>query len=302
MFLFYCPTLAGFRPVHANAQLSSQHPALGLTRKVATKEHKRYAKGLIERLESRIHCGPRIEHGELLTFQQFLHQNDFSPASDYFRRLVQIQNRLAGRTNGTNGANGHPAPQAKRNYGGQAGGRHMQLQSIYDHVILSVCYGGEFNTRRGRVKVSHRFNQEGRVDFVELKFLCSLSPALNGALRKLVLIKDYQKIRKDWDAAEGHILPVLPQELVFLYKDLFRCEKADVFSWLVNIGHLIAADLLSELDSRLEQPVNGNSEQLPLHTVREDAIAVPILQKAAARECGVEIEDERSVLVRYVRK
>jgi len=87
----------------------------------------------------------------------------------------------------------------------------MQLQSIYDQVILSVCYGGEFNTRRGRVKVSHRFNQEGRVDFVELKFLCSLSPALNGALRKLVLIKDYQKIRKDWDAAEGHILPVLPQ-------------------------------------------------------------------------------------------
>src|SRR5262249_41685372 len=36
-----------------------------VTRKVATKEHKRYAKGLIEKLESRIHCGPRIEHGEL---------------------------------------------------------------------------------------------------------------------------------------------------------------------------------------------------------------------------------------------
>jgi hypothetical protein len=294
--LFSRPTAGGFRPVHANAQLSSQHPALRLARKVATKEHKRYAKGLIEKLESRIHCGPRIENGELLTIRQFLHQNDFSPASDYFRRLGQIQDRLAGR------ANGHPAPQAKRNYGGQAGGRHMQLQSIYDHVILSVCYGGEFNTRRGRVKVSHRFNQEGRVDFVELKFLCSLSPALNGALRKLVLIKDYQKIRKDWDAAEAHILPVLPQELVFLYKDVFRCEKADVFSWLVNIGHLIAAELLSELDSRLEQPVNGNSDQLPLHTVREDTIAVPILQKAAARECGVEIEDERSVLVRYVRK
>jgi hypothetical protein len=266
---------------------------------VATKEHKRYAKGLIEKLESRIHCGPRIEHGELLSVRQFLHQNDFSPASDYFRRLGQIQDRLAGRVNGENG---HPAPQGKRNYGGQAGGRHMQLQSVYDHVILSVCYGGEFNTRRGRVKVSHRFNQEGRVDFVELKFLCSLSPALNGAMRKLVLVKDYQKIRKDWDATEAYILPVLPQELVFLYNDIFRCEKADVFGWLVNIGHLIAAELLSELDSRAEQPVNGNSEQLPLHVVREDAVAVPILQRAAARECAVEIEDERSVLVRYVRK
>jgi hypothetical protein len=266
---------------------------------VATKEHKRYAKGLIEKLESRIHCGPRIEHGELLSIRQFLHQNDFSPASDYFRRLGQIQDRLAGRVNGENG---QPAPQGKRNYGGQAGGRHMQLQSIFDHVILSVCYGGEFNTRRGRVKVSHRFNQEGRVDFVELKFLCSLSPALNGALRKLVFIKDYQKIRKDWDAAEGYILPVLPQELVFLYKDIFRCEKADVFGWLVNIGHVIASDALADSDARSEQPGNGNSDQLPLHLVREDPVAVPILQKAAARQCAVEIEDERSVLVRYVRK
>jgi hypothetical protein len=268
-------------------------------RKVATKEHKRYAKGLIEKLESRIHCGPRIEHGELLSVRQYLHQNDFSPASDYFRRLGQIQDRLAGRVNGENG---HPGPQGKRNYGGQAGGRHMQLQSIYDHLILSVCYGGEFNTKRGRVKVSHRFNQEGRVDFVELKFLCSLSPALNGAMRKLVLIKDYQNIRKDWDAAQAYILPILPQELVFLYKDIFRCEKAEIFSWLINIGHLIAAELLSELDSCLEQPANGNSEQLPLHVVREDAVAVPIIQRAAIRECAVEIEDERSVLVRYVRK
>lgn len=263
---------------------------------MATKEHKRHAKGLIEKLESRIHAGPRIEHGELLSVREFLHQNDFSPASEYFRRLGQIQDRLAGRVRE------QVVIQGKRNYGGQAGGRHMQVQSIFDHVILSVCYGGEFNTRRGRVKVSHRFNEQGRVDFVELKFLCSLSPTLNGAIRKLVLVRDYQKIRKDWDAAEAYVLPVLPQELVFLYQDVFRCEKADILSWLVNIGHTIAGDLLTELDSRPVMAANGNGEQLGLEFVREDAIALPILQKAAARECAVEIEDERVVVVRYVRK
>jgi hypothetical protein len=263
---------------------------------VATKEHKRHVKGLIERLESRVHSGPRIEHGELLSVREFLHQNDFSPASEYFRRLGEIQNRLAGRVNG------HPAPQAKRNYGGQAGGRHMQLQSIYDHVILSVCYGGEFNTRRGRIKVSHRFNQQGRVDFVELKFLCSLSPTLNGAIRKLVLVKDYQTSRKDWDATEAFVLPVLPQELIFLYKDIFRCERADIFSWLINIGHLISGEVLSDLETRLPQPPKTDSEQLDLCAIRDDAVALPILQKAAARECAVEIEEERMVLVRCVRK
>jgi hypothetical protein len=263
---------------------------------VATKEHKRHAKGLIEKLESRIHAGPRIEHGELMSVREFLHQNDFSPASEYFRRLGQIQNRLAGRVNG------HRAPDGKRNYGGQAAGRHMQLQAIYDHVILSICYCGEFNTKRGRVKASHRFNQEGRVDFVELKFLCSLSPVLNGAVRKLILVKDYQNIRKDWDAAEAYALPVLPQELVFLYKDIFRCEKADVHSWLINIGHMVAAELLAALDSCFGASPNGNGEQLDLSQVRDDSVALPILQKAAARESAVEVEDERMILVRYFRK
>src|SRR5689334_20686366 len=103
------PSFSGvFSPVHANAQLSSQLQALRWTRKVATKEHKRHAKGLIEQLESRIHCGPRIEHGELLSIREFLHQNEFSPASEYFRRLVLLQDRLAGR------GNGQPATQGKR--------------------------------------------------------------------------------------------------------------------------------------------------------------------------------------------
>ena len=62
------PCICGvFIPVHSNAQLSSHRQALRLTRKVATKEHKRHAKGLIEKLESRIHCGPRIEHGDMMS-------------------------------------------------------------------------------------------------------------------------------------------------------------------------------------------------------------------------------------------
>jgi hypothetical protein len=95
---------------------------------------------------------------------------------------------------------------------------------------------------------------------------------------------------------------VLPQELVFLYEDVFRCEKADIISWLVNIGHVIAGDLIVDLGSRPEESPNGNSEQLALHHLRDDTVGLPILQKAATRDCAVEIEDERLALVRYVRK
>ena len=211
---------------------------------MATKENKRQIRELMEGLEQRIHSGPAIQRAEIQSARDLLRQNDFSPASDYFNRLVQLESRLHGRTREV------IRPQIKRNYGGKAAGYQMQVQSIHDHLILSTCYEGDFNTRHGRVKISHRFNQEGRIDFVELKFLNSLHPPLNGELRKLLTVKDYPSIRKDWYEAEAHVLRVLPQELVFLYEDIFQCPRPEMLAWLVNIGHGLVADLLQDLKSR----------------------------------------------------
>ena len=209
---------------------------------MATKENKRRVRMMVEELEQRIHRGPAIHTAEIESAQDFLRQNEFSPASDYFNRLADLEKRLRGRVRIV-------SPPAKRNYGGRAAGRQMQLQSIYDHVILSICYRGDFNTQTGRIKISHRFNQEGRIDFVELKFLESLCPPLNGEVRKLLAVRDYPSIRKDWYEATAHALRVLPQELVFLYENIFECPREQVFAWLINIGHGIAADLLQELQT-----------------------------------------------------
>jgi hypothetical protein len=264
---------------------------------VATKDHRRLAQGLIQGLESRIHAGPPVREAELLSARDFLRQNDFPLASDYFHRLEQIQNRLEARVPGC------PTPPAKRNYGGQAAGHWMQLQSAYDHVILSTCYEGVFDLKPGRVKISHRFNRQGRIDFVELKFLRSLQPCLNGETRSLLRVRDYPTIRKDWRAAEAFVLPVLPQELIFLYQDIFQAPRQEVLAWLVNIGHRIVGDLLEELRTR---PVNGsvprrgtNGDQLCLPAIRTDEVAAPILRQAATLEATVELNDPKTVLVRY---
>jgi hypothetical protein len=220
---------------------------------MATKDNKRQVRELVETLEQRVHAGPAVGRAEIQSARDFLRQNDFSPASDYFSRLIQLESRLQGRV---------PAvarPPAKRNYGGKAAGYQMQVQSIFDHLILSVCYAGDFNTRHGRVKISHRFNQEGRIDFVELKFLNSLHPPLNGEVRKLLAVKDYPSLRKDWHETEAHVLKVLPQELVFLYEDIFRCPREQILAWLLNIGHGIVEDLLQDLKSR-----KGNGARLDL--------------------------------------
>ncbi|HSU54320.1 MAG TPA: hypothetical protein VLT36_09695, partial [Candidatus Dormibacteraeota bacterium] len=191
-----------------------------------------------------------------------------------------------------------------RNYGGMAGGFWMQLQSAYDHIIVSTCYEGEFNVRRGRAKVSHRFNKEGRIDFVEMKFLRSLDPLLNGALRKLLTVKGFQTCRKDWGASEAYVLDVLPREMTFLYPEIFRFAKDEVLAWTVNVGHRLMGDLLTELQ---HSTVNGFSEkpsdengQFPLHLVRKDEVAMPILQKAAQLQSSVEVQDSKTALIRYV--
>lgn len=267
---------------------------------MATKEEKREARGLIERLEVRVHAGPPIRANEIHSAREFLQQREFSPASDYFSRLGQVQDRVQTRQT-------EPSqPAGKRNYGGEAAGRWMQLQSAYDHVILSTCYEGYFNQNRGRVKISHRFNQQGRIDFVELKFLRSFQPCLNGELRKLLTVKGYQGLRKDWHSAEAFVLPVLPRELVLLFEDVFRSPRQELLAWLINIGHGLVDDLMKDLSAR---PPNGfhapsprNPDQLCLTAVRSDSVALPILEKTAALESAVELDDAESVVVRYFRK
>lgn len=211
---------------------------------MATKDDRRQAKGLLEVLETRVHSGPPIATTEIQSVRTFLSQHEFSPASDYFSRLSHIESRVHRRSNEA------PAAPAKSNYGGDAAGYQMQVQSIYDHVILSTCYTGDFNGKHGRIKISHRFNEAGRIEFVELKYLRAFHPPLNGELRKLVTVKGYQALRKDWHQAEAFVLRVLPQELILLYADIFRCERAELLAWLVNIGHGLVDDLLRDLKTR----------------------------------------------------
>jgi len=285
------------RGVHPNAQLSGLTAAVNSWRIVATKEHRRHAKGLIEELETRVHLGPPIHHGEIRSAQEFLQHNGFSPCSDYFGRLGQIQTRVQTRPVALT------RPEGKRNYGGEAAGRWMQLQCAYDHVILSTCYEGRFNSQPGRIKISHRFNEEGRIDFVELKFLRSLHACLDGGIRKLVMVKNYQDVRKDWHSAEAFVLEILPRELIFLYEDIFRCDKDEVLAWLVNVGHRIAGDLLADLNTGAvnghSSPSTRNPDQLRLSAVRTDELAFPILESAAALESAVEPLDPKTVVLRY---
>jgi hypothetical protein len=268
---------------------------------VATKEHKRQARGLIEQLECRIHAGPPVHAAEISSAREFLDRSAFPASSDYYNRLSQIQYRLQTRA---------PAPAStieKRNYGGEAAGYWMQIQSAYDHVILSTCYAGEHHSQRGRIKISHRFNQGGRIDFVELKFLRSLQPFLNGAFRKLVSVCNYQQVKRDWSSAEAFVLPVLPRELVFLFPDIFHCQRSELLAWLINIGHTLTGDLLGHLGGQFPSNRNGiaageGQSQLPLESLPHDAVAFPILQSAGNLESAVELIEEKKVVVRYYRR
>ena len=264
---------------------------------MATKEHRRQAKGLIEGLEGRLHAGPPVEPSELRSAREFLERSQFPPASDYFLRLSQLQWHLQTRES-------QPAILRKFNYGGQAGGQWIQVQTAYDHLILSSCYGGQQNGQRGRIKLSHRFNRAGRIDFVELKFLQSLQPVLNGALRKLISMCEYQQLKKDWSSADAFVLPVLPRELVFLYADIFRCDRAEVLAWLINIGHTLCTDLLGSisLTPGLPQADVQSGTQLDISEIRHDAVGWPILQSAAELNSTVEPIDEKTVIVRYCRR
>jgi len=179
----------------------------------------------------------------------------------------------------------------------------MQVQSAYDHIILSTCYDGEFNLKYGKIKISCRFNRAGRIDFVEAKLLRSLHPLVQGAIRKLVTVQEFPTIRPDWCEAEAFVLEVLPQELVFLYQDIFRSHREEILAWLINIGHRLTGDLLGDLpscDSHCSKTATDrNPEQLPLGTIKTDQVAMPILEKASCLQSVIEIVDPKNVIIRY---
>lgn len=272
---------------------------------------------MVEALETRVHAGPPVCATEIEAARDFLQRSEFSTTSDYFNRLIRLQDRVGARATITG--------REKRNYGGEAAGYWMQVQSIYDHVILSTCYDGEFNSQRGRVKISHRFNQAGRIDFVELKFLKSLQPCLDGAFRKLVTVCDYADLRADWYEAEAFALRVLPRELVFLCGDIFRHPRDEVLAWVVNLGHWLSEKLLTDLQSHPSNGcahhangnganghhLNGNSNgngngshagQLNLKAILTDEVARPILAQAASLTTTVELDVADQVIIRYVHK
>lgn len=275
---------------------------------MATKALRQQARQWVETLESRLHVGPSPGLAEIRSARDFLQQHDFPPASDYFRRLSRIEGALESRRAGD--------PPPKCNYGGRVAGFWLQLQSVFDHVLVSVCYQGRFRTQRGRVKLTHRFNVAGRVDFVELKYLRALEPALDGATRKLVLVRDFVTRPREWFDAEAFVLRVLPRELVLIEPEVFRCSRAEIVRWLVNLGHWTVEQALVGLETQGENacaeersktcsaagPEALAAAQRDLLEVLGDAVALPVLRQAAALRVRVEADTPERAVLRYVRE
>lgn len=275
---------------------------------MATKALRQQARQWVETLESRLHIGPSPGLAEIQSARDFLRQHDFPAASDYFRRLNRIEGSLITRS----AAN----PLPKRNYGGRIADFWLQVQSVFDHVLVSVCYQGEFRAQRGRVKLTHRFNAAGRVDFVEMKYLRALDARLDGATRKLVLVRDFALRPRAWLEAEAFVLRVLPRELILIEPDVFRCPRAEIVAWLVNLGHWTAAQTLAALetrgdDARPEMRADARSAagpESPPPTQRDlpeligDAVALPILQQARVLRACAESDSPEQAVLRYVRE
>ncbi len=261
-----------------------------------TKEARRLARQRLEALEAALRSGSGPSLVQVQDFARFLRQCGFAPSSEYFSRLARLEAFVR--------SHGVPAPSAKRDYGGYAAGCWMQVQSVYDHLLLSVCYEGEFRGRRGRIKISHRFNRAGRIDFVEAKLLRSLVPQLDGALRKLLTVREFPRLEPDWWAASAYALRVLPQELLFLHAEIFRYPRSEVLAWLINIGHRTVADLVTELEGGpMDPPPGPQQRQWPISSLTGDPVAWPILQQAALLEACIEPGDSPDVfLVRYLRR
>ena len=212
-------------------------------------------------------------------------QLGFSGGSEHFKRALSIYQMEA-----RDGIADTDIQQPKRllesgkyDYVGHIGSYFLQAVIAYDHLFLTRVYSGEFHARKGKIKISNRFNSEGRLDLIDAKLIRSLDAHMDGAIRHLVTIDGYRTLSKDWQTAPLLYLSCIPKEMIFVKGDILRASPPKLYNTLVGYAYRTASDLLDGISREtIAAETPRNPQQLPLDKIVHNDMAMYILGKAAS--------------------
>ena len=176
--------------------------------------------------------------------------------------------------------------QGERSYAGMSGNVKMIITPVYDHFFLQRLY-----KKHGRLKVSWRFNQEGRLELVD----AMIFPG-----KKVTHVISVDNIGGDpeWDVSGGRYN--LIDELDTLNPGFAGLDQRRKLESLLRFGQGDARDLFENLQRQnVRAPYNLHDDQESLADIVRDNAAIYMIEGASMLMPSVRVLSRERLEISY---
>ena len=221
--------------------------------------------------------------------KSFLKSQGVARESEYFRRLNELESKNLFSFENSNDENINFS-KPKRVYSGFIDNKRiLRVIPVYDHLFLSRIYGG-------KIKVSWRFNQSGRLDLIDSMIFPE------NRVYNILNVLDFQsgnKEKPNWGDNLARINE-FPEEAVLINKGFGNLGNIEKYQSIARFGHSEASDLYGSLKSRrFNKLTNPRDGEKGIEDMFDDQEALALCQRASLLVPSIKRFDDKRVRIFY---
>ena len=243
---------------------------------MATRKQKKDIREKIAELEKLDPDSPEAKQ-KISQIQEMFELYNVSDTSSYRKMLP-----------GYSGVNADIKPnfdQGRRNYCGMVKRSKVIVSPVYDHFFLQRKYQKGSN----RVKVSWRFNREGRLELID---------ATTFPKRKVTHVINSDKMGKDPEWYSSGARYVMIGELDILNPGFATLGLKSKLESLARFGHCTVRDIVEDFDNIID-PYKLHPDQISLTKILDDKDAPTMLDRASVLMPFIELASDKRLDIFY---
>lgn len=178
----------------------------------------------------------------------------------------------------------------------------VEVKVVFDHLFLTTNYRVSIGAY-DLVKITHRFNREGRIDLIDARLKqtkrlyldASAPPPAEDAIFHLLQVFAFKDKQPELDWAESRAEYFIRlRQIAAIFYDLGLAHEEQQYRFLIQHGHRLSKELHRAVQAGELQDVRVTRAPFyPFHQLREDEAACYIASRAALLEPKVLFDPER---------
>lgn len=178
----------------------------------------------------------------------------------------------------------------------------VEVKVVFDHLFLTTNHRVSIGSY-DLVKITHRFNREGRIDLIDARLKqakrlyldANAPPPAEDAIFHLLQVFAFKDKQPDlsWGESRAEYF-IRMRQIAAIFYDLGLTHEEQQYRFLIQHGHRVMRDLHRAVQAgSLEDVRVTRAPFYPFHQLREDDAACYIASRAALLEPKVLFDTER---------